>query len=308
MSHRRTLLRGLAALTTGSVLGFFSSTAAADPKPSVLYNPDHDGSEETIVTARIDPAIRDVIGVPDAGTPMWNDLTARYPSIDAGTFDSVSVNICLEGETVLSGCAIAKGQFDIEAFRRELTNQHARAFGAGSGWSDRFVLPRSPYGIGITETTLAVSYGQTDTEALSYVDTVNKSGYGTHGEHSVAPAALEGDAVSYATLGSRTRSHLLDRIDDSQTDIQTVLRNTEATGVALTVDPTRSRIEYGFVTDPTSVSASDVSAVAGRLLGDNDSLGVESVTRSGRMIVVEAAAESPTVWNVHEQLLGSVSR
>lgn len=308
MSRRRTLLRGLAALTTGSVLGFFGSATAATPTPTTLYNPTHSDSAKTVVTARINPTIRDEAGVPEPIAPLWDDLTAQYPSINAGTFEPISANLYLNGETVLSGCAIASGEYDTDSFQRELRNQQARAFGAGAGWTDRFVFPNSRYAVGITGTTLAVSYGQTSEEALSYVDATDQNDYGTHRGNSVAPAALEGDAVSYAKLGSRTRSRLLERIDDSRTDLKAVLRNTDSAGVALTVGSSQSRIEYGFITDPTSVSVNDVSAAARRIVGDDGSLGVESITREGQMIVVEVTAETATLWDVQEQLLGAVSR
>ncbi len=308
-NHRRTLLRGVAALATGgSLAGLLGSAAAAPPEPTTLHDDRLTTGAETTLTATIDPSVHGVVGVPSGIGSVMERLRSRYRSLDPARFGPVSVSAGIDGDRIAGGCALADGAFDEEEFRAELEAEGC--FEDGNGDSDTVSVPGTPYAVAIGGSTLAVGYGDSETAASAHAESAVSSSRSAGGP----PSVLDGDAVSYATLGSGTRSHLRDRIDTAgiggsgaAEGFETVLAATEAVGVALSTEGSRCGVQYGAVADPESVSANDLWTLATRTADSEAHLDIESVSRHGRMIVVDATISADRLWGAHERLLGRVS-
>jgi len=300
--HRRTLLRGVAALAAGgSLAGLLGSAAAAPPEPTTVHDGRLTAGAGTTLTATIAPAIHGVVGVPSAIEPALKRLRSNYRSLDPARFGPVSVSLGIDGDRVAGGCALAEGAFDEDEFRAELGSEGR--FEADSDRSNTVTASGTPYAVGIAGSTLAVGYGQSKAAATAHVESAISNGRAGNG----APDALDGDAVSYATLGSGTRSHLRERVSDSIGGFETVLASAEAFGVALSAEGSRCNLQYGVVADPESVSANELWTLATRTADNEAHLDVESVSRHGRMIVVGATVRAEQLWAAHERLLETVS-
>lgn len=293
---RRSLLRGAAGLVTGGVLGSLPGTAAGVASGAA---PSREAKGETAVTATIDPSVHGAVGVPPGVEQSMRELRSRYPSIDPTRFGALSAEVRLDGDRVVGGAAVADGAFDTAALRDELVTDGDEL--AADVGEITVSVPETPYVVGVTETSVAVGYGSTDRTAAARADAALRRG---PSRPERIPAALAGDAVAYATLGDRTRSHLLDRADR---EYDGILRAAEAFGVALDVGGDRSGIEYGVAADPGSLSAEDLWELASRAAEPESSIDVGSVSRRGRLFVLEATVGTDDLWPAHERLFGSLS-
>ena len=307
MGFRRTLLRGVAALAAGGSLTGVFGTAGSTPVARALHDTERSLGAETTVTARIDPAARDAVGLPAAVEPRWRGIRSTYPSVDPSAFEVVSASVGVDGDTVVGGCAIAEGRFDEPELVDDLAERGATSLGTAGDGSERFSIPDSPYVVGLVDGAIVVGHGQSDEAALANVTSGLRNGVdGTDGRSESASGSLTGDAVSYATIGPGTRSQLLERAASSPAGVKRLLRNAEAFGVAIEAADRRSRIQYGAVVDPAALSASELWELAGSV-GDDHDLTPESISRHGRMIVLEATARTGSLWATHDRVLGSLS-
>ena len=313
MRPRRSLLRGVAAVAAGGTLtGLFGTGSASAPAPDALYDADRAAGADTTIAARVDPAIRARVGLPSPAKRHWANFRERHPSLDADQFGPVSASLAVEAGRVVGGCAIADGDVDGETLKTELTARGAERFGdtptAGGGGFERFTHAPSSYAAAVGESRVVLGYGRGVDEALAHVDAaIERGAYRSPG--SVADessAGLTGDAVSYATLGGETRSRLLDRLDGSS-GFEAVVRAAEALGVALSVGDRRSHVQYGVAADPGALSARDLWDLLTQVSGREESLDIESASRHGRMIVVEAAVETADLWSAHGRVIGSIA-
>lgn len=293
---RRSLLRGAAGLVAGGILGSIPGTAAgvtSEPAPP------RETEGETAVTATIDPSVHGVVGVPAGIEPSITKLRSRYPSVDPARFETLSADVRLDGDRVVGGAAIAEGAFDAAALRAELAADGTEL--ATDVGETAVSVPDTPYVVGVAETSIAVGYGPTDRTAAARADAALRRGP-SRGER--IPTALTGDAVAYATLGDGTRSHLLDRGDPR---CDGIVRAAEGLGVALDVGDRRSEISYGVAADPGALSPGDLWELASRTVDPEPSIDLGSVSRHGRLFVLEATVETDDLWPVHERLFGLLS-
>ena len=213
MISRRGLVRGISSLTIGGVLGALPGTAAATPPdPTSFHATGRTADAGTTLTARLDPALLETVGLPASVGAIRSDLRDRYPSIDPAAFGPVLTSTGIDGDRVVSGCAVAEGPVNDE-FRQALSPASSEAFddaGFGTGFEHGSV-PEPGYAVGVTDSTLAVGYGPSDAAAIDHAASGARHATGNAGADRVAPAELSGDAVAYVTLGDEARSRLQSR-------------------------------------------------------------------------------------------------
>lgn len=307
MIHRRGLVRGVSALALGGALGLSAATAtAAPPEPMPFHATGRTAGAGTTLTARFDPALPGTIGLPAGVESIRSDLGDRFPSVDPTAFGPVSTSVAVDGGRVAGGCAVAEGSIDAE-FRRALAPAGAAFGGAEAG--DGFecgAVPEPGYAIGVTGSTLAVGCGRNDAAAIDHAASgARRAAGGTGGD--VAPAALSGDAVAYATLGDGTRSRLRSRADGSVDGLETLLGAAEAVGVAVEAGQPESRLRYGVVVDPSSLSVREASDLARDVAGDGTAIDVDDVARHGRLLVVESTVGTDALWRAHGESIEALS-
>ena len=307
MIHRRGLVRGVSALVLGGALGLSAATAtAAPPEPMPFHATGRTAGAGTTLTARVDPSLPETIGLPAGVGSIRPGPGDRYPSVDPGAFGPVSASVGIEGSRVAGGCAVAEGSIDAE-FRRALAPAGA-AFDGVEAW-DGFecgAVPEPGYAIGVADSTLAVGYGQDDAAAVDHAASGARRAAGGAGAD-VAPTALSGDAVAYATLGDGTRSRLRSRADSSVDGLDLLLGAVEAVGVAVEVGRAKSRLQYGAVVDPSSLSVREASDLARDVAGDGTAIDVDAVSRHGRLLVVESAVATDALWRAHGESIEALS-
>jgi len=307
MIHRRGFVRGISALALGGALGASSATAtAAPPEPTPFHATGRTADAGTTLTARFDPALAETIGLPAGVGSIRSDLRDRYPAVDPTALGPVSASVGIDGGRVAGGCAVAEGSIDA-GFRRALSSAGDGLDDVGAG--DAFecgAVPEPGYAIGATDSTLAVGYGRTDAAAVDHAASGARRVAG-RGAGDVAPAALSGDAVAYATLGGGTRSRLRSRAGDSIDGLDTLLRTAEAVGVAVEAGRTESRLRYGAVVDPSSLSLGDASDLARDVAGDGTAIDVDAVSRHGRLLVAESTVATDALWRAHGASIEALS-
>jgi hypothetical protein len=302
MPSRRTLLAAVGTTVAGGVIAGLAGSAAATPhRVRTLHDVSRVDGAETTLSARINPAVREAVGLPSALEPVWSDLTGRYSAVDPDRLGPVSVSIALENDRVVGSCAVANGGFDGNELRADLeaANVH-RVSPTTFGGTDveRFVRPDRHYAVGLTDSKLAVGYGPNGTAALAHATSAVESDPYTPGD--AAPEPLDGDAVAYATLGRGTRSALSRRAAGTVEGIDTIAGNAEALGVALDPGPQRSQLMYAVAADQSSLSSGELWRFARRATAGEDAVDVESVSRSEGLFVVDATVATDALWDAHE--------
>lgn len=310
MISRRGLVRGISSLAVGGVLGALpGTTAAAPPEPTSFHATGRTADTGTTLTARLDPTLPGTVGLPAGVGAIRADLRDRYPSIDPAAFGPVSASAGIDGDRVVGGCAVAEGPIDDE-FRQVLSPAGSEAFddaGFGTGFEHGSV-PEPGYAVGVTDSTLAVGYGRSDAAAIDHAASGARYATGNAGADRVAPAEFSGDAVAYVTLGDGTRSRLRSRADGSVDGLDALLGAAEAFGVAIEAGRTESRLRYGVVADPSSLSIEQVQSLAKRAIdGHERDFDVEAVSRHGQLFVVEAVVGTDAIRRAHGAVLGALS-
>ena len=307
MIHRRGLVRGVSALALGGALGLSAATAtAALPEPTPFHATGRTAGAGTTLTARVDPSLPGTIGLPAGVGSIRSDLRDRYPSVDPTAFGPVSASVAIDGGRVAGGCAVAEGSIDA-GFRRALSPAGAAFDGTEAGDCFEYgAVPKPGYAIGVTDSTLAVGYGRNDAATVDHAASGARRAAGGAGAD-VAPAALSGDAVAYATLGDGTRSRLRSRADGSVDGLDTLLGAAEAVGVAVEAGRTESRLRYGVAVDPSSLSVGEASDLARDVAGDGTAIDVDDVARHGRLLVVESTVGTDALWRAHGESIEALS-
>lgn len=315
MQFRRTLLRGVATIATGgvfgSVLGVGSTVAAEDPNEGASQRTRRDDADTTVVTS-VDPSIQDVTGIPSAVEPFWMDLTSRYSSVTVDDIESVSGEFAIRNGSIRGGRAVLRGTFDRRALGQTLQERDAVSLQTDvtqrSDSMDRFVLSDEPSAVGVANSAILVEYGPTTEVAVARLNQSIDCGADqcTAIITETVPLELTGSMIGYATLGSGTRSRLLERFHDAPEGIDAILRHAEALGVALEADARRSTLRYGVVADPDSLSRRSLWDVTTHAVDGDDTLAIESISRHGRLLIVETTVETSGMWTTHERLFETV--
>jgi hypothetical protein len=302
MPSRRTFLAAVGTTVGGGVVaGLAGSAAATPPRVRTLHDVSRVDGAETTLSARIDPTVREAVGLPSALEPVWSDLTGRYSAVDPDRLGPISVSIALENDRVVGGCAAAIGEFDGSELRAELGAADVRRVSPttfGETDVERFVRPDRPYAVGLADSKFAVGYGPNGTAALAHATSGIESDPYTPGD--AAPEPLDGDAVAYATLGSGTRSALSRRAAGTVEGIDAIAENAEALGAALDPRPQRSQLTYAVAADQSSLSPEELWQFARRATAGEDAIDVESVSRSEGLFVVDATVATDALWDAHE--------
>ncbi|MFA9425690.1 hypothetical protein [Natronorubrum sp. A-ect3] len=312
MVSRRSLARNALALVCGGVLSTDVGTAARSRSIPTAgrYDASAVADAATTAVAAVDPAVVESVGVPDPIDSVLTDARARARSVSVDDIEYVHGSVAIDGTAVAGGCAAAVGSFDTRAVESELRNHELGFTSTSSRRSDgatQFVATNGPYAVALESSTLRVGYGRTRERAVSHLDAALADGRGQTRAHTPTasygslPSLLDGDAVAYADLGSKTRSQLVDSAADRSESLAAVVETASAIGCSLQVGSTRSRIRYGLVTGPSRLSRASIDALVDEATTGDHALTGPTIHRSGRTVVVDAAVETPSLWAVHEQ-------
>ncbi|ELY48715.1 hypothetical protein [Natronorubrum bangense] len=313
MVSRRSLARNALALVCGGFLSTGVGTAARSRSIPTAgrYDASAVADAATTAVAAVDSAVVESVGVPDPIDSVLTDVRARARSVSVDDIESIHGSVAIDGNAVAGGCAAAVGSFDTQAVESELRNHELEFTRPSARRSDgvaQFVAADGPYAVALEPSTLRVGYGRTRERAVSHLDAALADGsrgqtraHTPTASYGSLPSLLDGDAVAYADLGSKTRSQLVDSAADRSESLAAVVETASAIGCSLQVGSTRSRIRYGLVTGPSRLSRASIDALVDEATTGDHALTEPTIHRSGRTVVVDAAVETPSLWAVHEQ-------
>ncbi|ELZ32732.1 hypothetical protein C465_06853 [Halorubrum distributum JCM 9100] len=267
---------------------------------------------DTVVTGRVDPAVLTATGLPSGVGSRLRRLLDRYESVSLAAARQATGGAALTADG-LEGCAVAVGDVDAAALAAELDADPAvtREADDGSGFA-RFRARGLGSAVGVAPGELVAAYGPTAAVAAAHRDAGIGGGVdggarrraGTSASYGPLPSLLEGDATVCVDLGPDARDHLRSVLADAPDELRTAVDASGAVGASLRVtggesatggadpgDPSVA-LRYGAVADPRRLDRETAEAIARAAREGETSLADASVTRHGRTVIVDGAAES----------------
>ncbi|WP_424015976.1 hypothetical protein ACOZ35_08705 [Halorubrum xinjiangense] len=266
---------------------------------------------DTVVTGRVDPAVLTATGLPSGVGSRLRRLLDRYESVSLAAMRQATGGAALTADGP-EGCAVAVGDVDAAALAAELDAdpEVAREADDGSGFT-RFRARSLGSAVGVASDELVAAYGPTAAVAAAHRDAGIGGGAdggarrraGTSASYGPLPSLLGGDATVCVDLGPDAREHLHDLLDDAPDELRTAVDASGAVGASLRVTDRESAtgdadpgeptvaLRYGAVADPRRLDRETAEAVAQAAREGETSLSDASVTRHGRTVIVDGAAD-----------------
>ncbi len=327
MPSRRPLMKRVFALATGgTVLASALGTAAAsddttaetprrpaDARRSVdrsRYTP-YDASivadGDTVLTATADPAVVSTTGLPSPLATRLLDAQRRADGVSVSDATRLTGSAVIGDETV-EGAVIAFGSFDTDAVAEAVTERAESVREHADGSSRRLVGTDDPFAVAIDDAEVVVGYGPDADRAGEHVDAaldrVDRRDEAS-ADYGSLPSTLAGDAVVYADLGPAGRRRVRPHLAEAPDALSTALSVAGAAGIALrTRQDASASLRYGAVADPRRLTRDHVERLAAEAERGADSLDETTITRRGRTVVVDAAADNDSLFAAHADLLG----
>ncbi|WP_096395042.1 hypothetical protein [Halorubrum trapanicum] len=314
--------------TDGDATSGRDAAGADGPRSAVAagtYDPAAAASNavDTVVTGRVDPAVLTATGLPSGVGRRLRRLLDRYESASLAAVRQATGGAALTADGP-QGCAVAVGDVDAAGLTAELDAdpEVAREADDGSGFA-RFRAPSLGSAVGVAPGELVAAYGPSGAVAAAHRDAgIGESAgggaprrAGATASYGPLPSLLGGDATVCVDLGPDARDHLRSVLADAPDELRTAvdasgavgasLRVTDggsATGGADTGEPTVA-LRYGAVADPRRLDRETAEAIARAAREGEASLSDATVTRHGRTVIVDAAAESD-LFAAHASLFG----
>lgn len=337
MPSRRTLLTRVATLAVGgslASLGTATAHATADSSRSSDV-----ALDATALTATVDPALLSVTGLPTAAVPLYSDFRRRYESVSLADVDRLAGTAIASGTRLLGGAGTARGSFDVREVADELQangdferaergdEQRDTAKLTGPRWraerrddnrsnsrrqendSNGQVLFRENPAtvVGVEPSRLDVTHGQERAHAADHFRTARRqSATAVASERSATELAriLRGDAVAHVALGDKTRERLLAELPGAARDVANVVRATRSAGVAIRGGTDQIDLRYALSFDPMALSTTTVDDLLADLTASEAATLVD-VHRTRGTVVADVSIRTPSVWRVHERLIGA---
>lgn len=264
-------------------------------------------SVDTVVTGRIDPAVVAATGLPSGVGSRVRRLLGRYDSVSLGAVRRATGGAALTADGP-EGCAVAVGDFDAAALVAELRADPdlSRETADGSEFA-RFRARSIGSAVAVAPGEVVAAYGPTPAVAASHRDAgIDDEGRRASptASYGPLPSLLGGDATVCVDLGPNARGHLRSLLADAPDELRTALDASGAVGASLRVtdegsesgdatagDPSVA-LRYGAVADPRRLDRETAEAIARAAREGETSLSDATVTRHGRTVIVDAAAES----------------
>ena len=285
---------------------------------------------DTVVTARFDPRLVTMTGVPQRVAAPTRDLLSRYDSVSLDRLQQVA------GGTVLTtdgpeGCGVVVGDIDARTLRRELARDAdlIREPAPKAGFT-RFKSKHATTAFGVRTDEVVIGHAPSNSSAVAHRD-AGISGHDT--EHSridtdygPLPSRLRGDATVYVDLGTETREYLRRTLSDAPEALRTAVDAAAAVGVACSVAPDGSEptgslsatpptskddtadtptttFRYGAVADPKRLDRETAEAIARAAREGESSFSDATVSRHGRTVLLETTADGD-IFAPHAELAG----
>ena len=294
-----------------------SAVAAGTYDPAAVAS----NAVDTVVTGRVDPAVLTATGLPSGVGSRLRRLLDRYESVSLAVMRQATGGAALTADGP-EGCAVAVGDVDAAALAAELDAdpEVTREADDGSGFT-RFRARSLGSAVGVAPGELVAAYGPTAAVAAAHrdagiggdvdggsvdgrsVDGGARRRAGTSASYGPLPSLLGGDATVCVDLGPDARDHLRGLLDDAPDELRTAVDASGAVGASLRVtggesatadaDPDEPTValRYGAVADPRRLDRETAEAVAEAARKGETSLSDASVTRHGRTVIVDGAAD-----------------
>ena len=284
-------------------------------------------SVDTVVTGRLDPTVLTATGLPGGVGSRVQQLLDRYENASLGALRQATGGAALTPDGP-EGCAVAVGDIDATALAAELDADPSvvREADDGSGFS-RFRARTIGSAVAVAPGELVAAYGPTPTVAAAHrdagVDGGTRQRSGTTASYGPLPSLLGGDATVCVDLGPDARNHVRSLLDDAPDELRTAVDASGAIGASLRVtdeefgsggaaatddaadaDQASVALRYGAVADPRRLDRETAEALARAAREGETSLSEATVTRHGRTVIVDAAAESD-LFASHASLFGA---
>ncbi|OYR71498.1 hypothetical protein DJ78_05140 [Halorubrum ezzemoulense] len=285
---------------------------------------------DTVVTARFNPSLVTMTGVPQGVAAPIRDLLSRYDSVSLDRLHQVAGGTALTTDGP-EGCGVIVGDIDARTLRRELTRDAdlIREPATKAGFT-RFKSKRTTTTLGVRADEVVIGHASSISSAVAHRD-AGISGHDT--EHSRTdtdygslPSRLHGDATVCVDLGTETREYLRRTLSDAPKALRTAVDAAAAVGVACSVTPDGSgpskslsatpptsqhdtadtlmtTFRYGAVADPKRLDRETAEVIARAAREGESSFSDATVSRHGRTVILETAADGD-IFAPHAELAG----
>ncbi|GAA0544610.1 hypothetical protein ABNG02_05285 [Halorubrum ejinorense] len=302
-----------------------SAVAAGTYDPAATAS----GAVDTAVTGRIDPAVLTETGLPSGFGDRFRRLLDRYESVSLGRLRQATGGAALTADGP-EGCGVAVGDVDASALAAELEADPdvVREADDGSGFA-RFRARSIGSAVAVASDELVAAYAPTPAAAAEHRDAGvgrDRRRTGKTASYGPLPSLLGGDATVCVDLGPDARDHLRRALADAPDELRTAVDASGAVGASLRVtestgagdgetadgagdagdDPDEPSValRYGAVADPRRLDRETAEAIARAAREGETSLSDASVTRHGRTVIVDAAADDD-LFASHASLFGA---
>ena len=297
-------------------------TATREPRSAVgngTYKPAAVTSRaaDTVVTARLDPSLVTVTGLPGGVAAPIRDVLSRHDSVSLDRLQQVAGGAALTPDGP-EGCGVAVGDIDARTLRSELAGDPdvVREPAAEAGFA-RFKAERADAALGVRANELVVAHGPSTSSAVAHrdagIDGGNTGQPRRKADYGPLPSLLRGDATVCVDLGVDAREALRRTLTDAPEALRTAVDASAAVGVACsvatdgstgespsatpatrrrdTVDAPPMALRYGAVADPKRLDRETVEAVARAARDGDPSFSEATITRHGRTVTLDATAD-----------------
>ncbi|WP_321167815.1 hypothetical protein [Halorubrum sp. SP9] len=283
-----------------------------------------------MVTARFDPSLVTMTGVPQRVAAPIRDLLSRYDSVSLDRLRQVAGGTALTTEGP-EGCVVVVGDIDAGTLRRELASDAdlIREPATEAGFT-RFESKRATTALGVRADEVVIGHAVSISGAVAHRDagiSGRDTGHSpTDTDYGSLPSRLHGDATICVDLGTETREYLRRTLSGAPEALRTAVDAASAVGVACTVPPTasghegspsaapatlqrdavdapRTTFRYGAVADPKRLDRETAEAIARAARDGESSFSDATISRHGRTVILDAAADG-NVFAPHAAVTG----
>jgi hypothetical protein len=285
---------------------------------------------DTVVTARFDPSLVTMTGVPQGVAAPIRELRSRYDSVSLDRLQQVAGGTALTTDGP-EGCGVVVGDIDAQTLRRELARDAdlIREPATKAGFT-RFKSKRATTALGVRADEVVIGHASSISSAVAHRD-AGISGHDTEyswtdTDYESLPSQLHGDATVCVDLGTETREYLRRTLSDAPKALRTAVDSAAVVGVACgmatdgsepteslsatpatsqhdTADTLTTTFRYGAVADPKRLDRETAEAIARAARKGESSFGDATVSRHGRTVILETAADGD-IFAPHAELAG----
>ncbi len=307
MISRRSTLHSVLALLTGSALaGTAAGRASSSATEWPPYDPGHRSGPETTIAMALRPEAVSRAPLPNPVAGRFHALADRYGAVSVDDFGSIRGALAVDETRIVGGGAIATAAFDTDDLVAELTTNSFVPIEADEESLRYYRSETAPVALGVDDSTIAVGYDATDRAPDSHVKAVagGESTADQAGSHRRIAASIDAGSLATATLGSATRSRLLDRIPGHNETVASVIRAASGFGAGLEVGRDRSTLTYAADLDVDALSLEAVWDLTTTSTEASATFDLNRLDRRGRIFLAQGTVRTDQLWAAQEDLFG----